>query len=115
MTDFLTRLDSADPASVPGLCLLYADYLSERGEPCDGWRALGMLGKVPTRSVYMWNNGYGVDEPDECTLPAAWYYADVGRWYWRRRSEALAAAAQAFEGLADEVKREILNSATANT
>lgn len=125
MNDFLSRLDAADGSDVPVLCLLLADWLSERGDPeAEGWMALGRLGKVPERYKdtefdiwhhWFWAERSGVDfmTQSESRIPSAWFKAmGAMRGAAGSRSLALRAAAIAFVGLGDEVKREILRDRT---
>lgn len=118
---FMERLDSTDAGDVPALCLVLADWLDERGDPeAEGWMALGRLGKVPSPGSFGTTNFWWGET--RAWRAAEWEHVLVRRWaneigtltnsaaFFPSRSSALAAAAQAFEGLADEVKREILGN-----
>ena len=113
MNEMLAAIDSAEAASVPALCLVLADWLSERADPeAEGWMALGRLGKVPdypALDYFWWSLRHG-HHHDAVALPASWWWKIRGVSA-RTRSLSLRAAAQAFVGLDEGVKREILNSA----
>lgn len=106
----LSQLDSSDASAVPSLCLQIAAYLSERGEPeAEGWRALGVFKRIPTQEKWgLWRYYWSIID-DRFSLHGRWLFA-TGDNGWETRSLALRAAAVAFAGLPDEVKREILNS-----
>lgn len=77
MEAFLAQIDAADASEVPALCLLLADWLSERGDPqAEGWRALGVLGKCPYpgKSINAWHYWWLNAAPEDCdVLPQAWW------------------------------------------
>lgn len=130
MTNLLSQLDAASPADVPALCLRIADELGGEAE-AEGWRALGVLGKVPEnmpfefgtlagkpRWVFLSSKHFLDDERgDPYVLDTRWNFAihdpiQGAAWRVSSRSAALRAAARAFGGMPDDVKREILDSAT---
>lgn len=105
----VSELDSLEESAVPLWCLLYADWLSERGVPDGGWRALGSLGKVPepnNETSVMWWVRFGVLES---RLPRKWF--DRVFPMHPTRSSAMLAAADAFLQLSPETQRAILETA----
>lgn len=118
MTDLLSQLDTASPAAVPALCLRIADELGGDAE-AEGWRALGVLGKVPSPGSFGTANFWWGET--RAWRAAEWEHVLVRRWaneigtidsaaFFPARSFALRAAARAFARLPDDVKREILGT-----
>lgn len=71
----VTELDHIPESDVPLWCLQYADWLSDRGVPDAGWRALGVLTKQPIESRdyeqrWMWT-GRGEND-GEVNRPVMW-------------------------------------------
>lgn len=116
MNDLLSHLDSSeasDASAVPSLCLQIAAYLSERGDKeAEGWRALGRLRRIPdaTPDATQWTWRIGLVRYDHgwSYIPRPW--SRHVPWMYQSRSAALRAAAVAFVGLPDEVKREIMGT-----
>lgn len=109
----IIELDTLPEFSVPLWCILYADWLSERGVPDGGWRALGVRHKWPYRSPaladFFWLHP-GSEEMfvyQANILPRAWWLR-MPMEYFEFRSAALSAAAEAFLSLSPDVQDEIL-------
>src|ERR1044072_7935980 len=101
-----TELDGLSESQIPLWCLLYADWLSERGEPDLGWRALGMLGLSPMQTVaqrWIWFRECEDHHGPDC-LPHDWARTGVCVIPFAQCSLAMQAAAQGFLQLTAEAQ-----------
>lgn len=119
--DFQRHLD-ADPDDFHTR-LVFADFLQERDDPrAEGYRALGVLGRVPYAVISSWWQAEHLPvftEAPQCALEADWHELVRLTWKPQRRTEdglpfdtrreAEDAAALAFAKLPEARRRELLN------